>query len=907
MLVYLGKNFAQDVQVGDKVKVTGKTSVYGKAKQFGQETVYEKLAEETVDHGKAKVLLAADCDAYAALETITPEYVKVVGTLAVSGNYFNLTIEGATIIGSLTYPANADELKAFDGKAIEVNGYVTGTASKDKYLNFMVTEVVEAATINTVQVIYNLDGGMFTGGYETTAEIGDLFFNDFVQYSDGTYANESTVKEPTKSLFQNQSHPSVKTALSNPEMLAKWNWLWVYMLAHLKEYNEGQTSSYITDTYPVLEKMINGDTNAILENANARTSIRSYLHGLINSMKGCGDENPTFAAYSPDFSDPDVQKGLLQNQFDTKVELRIGTELPLPVKDGYAFGGWFNANGEEVKVAEKNVEVTAKWVETVVVESIEITNKVTELELLKTHQLEWKIGPEDAINKNVKFVSSDPKVATVDYNGLVTALGKGTVTIQIISLSSSGKTDEFELTVTVPGYFNISYETNSYVTIGNDIIINAEYIEDDKSVKVVWSSLNPEIATVDEEGKVTGVKAGNATIRATVEGKEDVYQEFIIAVVEENLSEVLQFVLDSHESNIFTRYELGIGAGTPNYYSDIFGSVSKILFNHPFFIDLTYNKATNDKYGDDLESRVMESIEFITVHYTAGFNPTADAKAHGEWFAQDLSSNSTSIHYSTGNDGIYKGLDEQYRAAHAGDDGSLTTVPRFEWRDTPVEVSADDPKFPVVTITANATFAINGKDTGIKVPEETKNKRGFVTDNKWLNDQGLAVNVKDGKYQLGTAWWCYTQVAEGRICSNGGNRNSIGIESAVNKGSDLWLTWQITARLVADIMVRYNLDITKVKGHHFFSAKDCPQPMLENDLEIWWEFIELVETEYEKLTKFDNLTIDFASNSKLVNKYGRVTGQNLHSEVVTYTIMIDDGANIQEITLSSIVEGLYAK
>ena len=148
-------------------------------------------------------------------------------------------------------------------------------------------------------VNYDLDGGMFTYGYQTSAEIGDAFFNDFVKYSNGTYANESDVKEPTKSLFQNQSHPSVKISLANAEMLAKWNWLWKYMLVHLKEYNATQTSAYITDTYPVLEKMINGDTNAINENANARTSIRSYLHGLINSMKGCGDSNPTFAVYSP--------------------------------------------------------------------------------------------------------------------------------------------------------------------------------------------------------------------------------------------------------------------------------------------------------------------------------------------------------------------------------------------------------------------------------------------------------------------------------------------------------------------------------------------------------------------------------------------------------------------------------
>ena len=147
--------------------------------------------------------------------------------------------------------------------------------------------------------------------------------------------------------------------------------------------------------------------------------------------------------------------------------------------------------------------------------------------------------------------------------------------------------------------------------------------------------------------------------------------------------------------------------------------------------------------------------------------------------------------------------------------------------------------------------------------------------------------------------------ATGRICSNGGNRNSIGIESAVNKGSDLWYTWQITAQLVADIMQRQGLDITRVKGHHFFSAKDCPQPMLENDMEIWWEFIELVKCEYEKISTCQGYEFFFECDDELVNEHGRVTGQSNHSQIVTYTVTIDKDGEQQTITLASLIEGAY--
>ena len=143
MLVYLGKNFAQDVQVGDKVKVAGATTVYGKAKQFGAGTTYEKVGTETVDHGTAKELSATDCDSYKTTTSIVPEYVKVVGTLAVSGNYYNVAIEGATIQGSLTYPIDAASIQALNGKQIEIYGYVTGTSGSDRYLNLIFTEVNE--------------------------------------------------------------------------------------------------------------------------------------------------------------------------------------------------------------------------------------------------------------------------------------------------------------------------------------------------------------------------------------------------------------------------------------------------------------------------------------------------------------------------------------------------------------------------------------------------------------------------------------------------------------------------------------------------------------------------------------------------------------------------------------------
>ena len=147
---------------------------------------------------------------------------------------------------------------------------------------------------------------------------------------------------------------------------------------------------------------------------------------------------------------------------------------------------------------------------------------------------------------------------------------------------------------------------------------------------------------------------------------------------------------------------------------------------------------------------------------------------------------------------------------------------------------------------------------------------------------------------------------EGRICSTGGNYNSIGIESCVNEGSDLWYTWQLTAQLVARLMEANDLDITRVRGHHFYTAKDCPQPMLENDQEIWYEFLSLVETEYELLTKYSDYEITFEShNPEILDNNGRIIKQPSETTCVTYTVTFTKGGVSQSVTLSSIIQGLY--
>ena len=631
------------------------------------------------------------------------------------------------------------------------------------------------------------------------------------------------------------------------------------------------------------------------------------------------------------------------------------TTLPNANLENYKFEGWYrNAEltGEKVtKVshADDGVTLYAKFIEATPVTSITIDNKQAEIKRFETLQLTWTINPAEAQIKTVEFSSSNPNVASIDDKGFITAIANGTTTITIKSKSSSGVTDSFTLEVYSPDHFNAEYVTESYVAIDGSVELFAEYIKRDGSkLGVTWSSLNTEIATVDANGKVTGVNAGVATIRATV--SEGIYYDFVVTVVASEVSEALQFAIDSHESNHFLRYDLSIGGA---YLADIFGSVSKIFYNHEMKINTDYQaagNATNDYYANSTKE---QGLEFITVHYTAGFDSTADTDNHASYFTSG--SADVSIHYVTGNKGsnngvatdeIYATLDHQHGAWHAGDSNAryysnsdkknASGELIFSWM--PTGVKADSTPLLELEWTASDDFyfEINGQKTSIKLPNtydyksrgttHVYNADGTISstatfnanyswakiDNRpveeYFNSQDFPVKIVDGEYYMGPTWWSYGQNVAGLICGSGGNLNSIGIESCVNRGSDLWYTWQVTAQLVASLMVQYDLGIERVKGHHFFDGKHCPAPMLENSSEIWYEFIELVEAEYALLTAYKDaefkLTVGEGSED-ILSENGRIIAQPEFSKVVTYTVEVKVGDKTETITLATAVEGMY--
>ena len=133
-----------------------------------------------------------------------------------------------------------------------------------------------------------------------------------------------------------------------------------------------------------------------------------------------------------------------------------------------------------------------------------------------------------------QWLSSNPEVATVDENGLVTAQGTGGATIT--ALASNGQAVRCTVTVTSDiGRVTLNKKDLLFKTVGSKETLTASVaLESGGSVPITWVSSNPGVATVDPNGVVTAVADGEAKITAlSPEGRGDcpgTFLDFVISL-----------------------------------------------------------------------------------------------------------------------------------------------------------------------------------------------------------------------------------------------------------------------------------------------------------------------------------------------------------------------------------------
>lgn len=177
-----------------------------------------------------------------------------------------------------------------------------------------------------------------------------------------------------------------------------------------------------------------------------------------------------------------------------------------------------------ITVTSGNVSVTCNIeVEPIQVTGISLSHEDIEIEITDEFELHATVSPVDATNKKINWTSSDERIAKVNEEGIVLGISKGQIKITA-KTEDGGYTKECKVTVTDIKVKGVSLNhLDLKLTIGESrtlLAIIAPENAANKSVK--WTSSNPSVASIDQNGSLLTLNNGNTVI--TVETDDGYYR-----------------------------------------------------------------------------------------------------------------------------------------------------------------------------------------------------------------------------------------------------------------------------------------------------------------------------------------------------------------------------------------------
>ena len=199
-----------------------------------------------------------------------------------------------------------------------------------------------------------------------------------------------------------------------------------------------------------------------------------------------------------------------------------------------------DATGMVVAVSAGEADITANVKDSEMSAVCKVTVKVAAKDITVPDSLDVKlndgsettveatVSPADATDVKVSYASTDEAVATIDKDGRVQVLQPGECDI-VTTLTQEGK-KVVEKKTHIKAFYEVEGitldKTEGILTAGNTVTLNATVLPEeiaDETI-VTWTSSDEKVATVDENGKVTAIAAGEATITANAGEKSTTYK-----------------------------------------------------------------------------------------------------------------------------------------------------------------------------------------------------------------------------------------------------------------------------------------------------------------------------------------------------------------------------------------------
>lgn len=405
-----------------------------------------------------------------------------------------------------------------------------------------------------------------------------------------------------------------------------------------------------------------------VQNKNAQKPYTACYHCIVNASGKYDLENDIFRNTTNKIGANDITT--LRNKYLTVLAREKYNLYKINI------GTYNNTMDEEnnTNTGEEKVPVTS-----ITINKTNVTLYIGETTILTT-----TIGPSSATNKSVTWSSSNPSIATIDSNGKVTAKMQGTTTITATAKDASGITatctiivKEREMEVT-----SIKINPSSLTLYEQETATITATIEpsDATNKNVTWSSSNPSIATVDNNGNVTAIAEGKTTITATAKDASG-----ITATCQVTVKKKLQYLADvvkvgdyvAYTANGYSNWrvmsvtgsgstgivtlisagnatKLTVGALTTKNYINKLNDTSKKYINSEYAtsarsVGTTSSGGNNSNYGTEINNLKNNELLVTESGYWIGYHETKSGGIFTDYIAYYINEKGNCEKYNNSN------------------------------------------------------------------------------------------------------------------------------------------------------------------------------------------------------------------------------------------------------------------
>ncbi len=294
------------------------------------------------------------------------------------------------------------------------------------------------------------------------------------------------------------------------------------------------TSSYYANRYTAKQTEYLKAVGFYTRNSNYDCQVAVYLNSDVS--------NPTSGTLVAEKVCPQTYAGFHTVVLDSPVELQKGetfsvvvyqkdskgNEVPVILDAQYSDVKYTNTSvayiGQsyvchdgaviDVGAEEKaNCRIKAYTDKKIFVSELDITQEELLLEVGDTNNIEVSLVPNNASDKSVVWSSNNTSVVTVSSDGTIAAVGAGEAYVTCSTQDGSNISKQCKVTVLQPvEQIRLNYKSY-YLTKEGTLQLTATILPEDASDKTVqWISDDEHIAVVSEDGLVTAVGSGTATI-----------------------------------------------------------------------------------------------------------------------------------------------------------------------------------------------------------------------------------------------------------------------------------------------------------------------------------------------------------------------------------------------------------